>query len=213
MRCLTAAVLAVLLCVCASGPFSAYAKGSADEADVVTTSESPVSATPDPSVTPSLVAPPDLTQFVEERYAGDLIAEVNSAAIEFGVPVELLWEVIRMESHFHHVNPATGQVKSHGIRIKGKVYYVVGICQIMIDGTDMKQPFINAGESGLYDRATNIRCMARMFQVALFDPKYEYGLERALGWYNSGHPIINSYARTIARAYRAWVIKEGGTPL
>jgi hypothetical protein len=211
MRVFTIFILAIF-CMCVTGPSSAHAE-KAVSVTATPRVNLPVVAMPEPAaVAPSLVAPKDLLDFVEEQYAYDLIVEVNTAATKYRVPVELCWEVIRMESHFHHINPSTGRILSHGIRSRrdGKVYYVVGICQIMDDNTDIKRPF-RQGPLGLSDRATNINCMAAMLQFALFERGYS--LEKALGWYNSGSPIINSYARTIARAYRAWVIKEGGTPL
>lgn len=196
MRPLTTVILAMLLCVCAPGPFSAYAEDTAD-AVMITAAGSPEVASPDLMSEPSLVAPSDLLSYVDEEYASGLIAEVNAAAAEYGVPVELCWEVIRKESGFHHIN-ASGEIMRSSCN-------ALGICQIIPDGMEIKK------RHNVRDRADNIRCMCELLRYALFER--EYSLERALGWYNTGSPVINSYARSVAKAYRSWVEEKGGIPL
>ena len=144
-----------------------------------------------------LVMPPDLSQFVEEQYAYDLAIEVNAAAKEYGVPVELCWEVMRAESGFHHTKP-NGEIQRSRCN-------ALGICQVIPDGMAIKK------RHNIRDRADNIRCMADLLSFALFERGYS--LENALGWYNTGKSLSNGYARNVSKAYRSWVIARGGTPL
>jgi len=197
MRSLTITLAMVVMAMCATGPTSASAEEATHGGVVVTEASLPAMALPAPIELPEMVAPPDILNFVEEQYVSDLVAEVNAAAAKHPtVPVELGWEVIRQESGFHHLRP-NGTIKRGG---SGEV----GICQILIDGMAIKKCY------NVWDRAENIECMFALLEYAL---DRGYSLERALGWYNSGSPIINQYARTVSKAYRSWVKNEGGTPL
>lgn len=189
-------VVAVGVLVCVMGPLNVHA----DDAIVINSEELSPPVTDSShmgSASEELVMPPDLSQFVEEIYMYDLAVEVNSASKEYGVPVELCWEVMRVESTFHHVEP-DGKIK----RGNAGEY---GICQILVDGMAIKK------RHNVKDRADNIRCMAELLSFALFERGYS--LERALGWYNTGCSVANGYARKVAKAYRSWVIARGDTPL
>jgi hypothetical protein len=195
-RNLTTVIVLIVIGMCVMSPLYAYADTKVVEAVMFPAVETPTAVAKD-SLDESLVAPPDLLDFVEAQFAHDLVVEVNAAAVEYNVPVELCWSVMRRESGFRHLSDK-GTVKRGGS-------HEVGICQIIPDGMTIK------GRHNVWDRADNIRCMADLLAYALHERKY--GLEKSLGWYNSGKPIINQYAREVARTYRSWVRQRGGVPL
>jgi len=141
-----------------------------------------------------LVMPPDLLDSMSAEDAYWLAVEVNSAAAEYDVPVRLCWELIRAESSFHHINPATGEVIRNSCN-------AIGICQIIPDGMAIKKKY------DIRDRRENIRCMAELMAFALHERGYS--VERALGWYNTGQSCENDYARLVARRYRRWAKQDG----
>jgi len=189
--------LVVTLAITVVGDYHEAASAEQPVADT-TTAQAPIQPEVENNSVPekeNLVMPPDILQFMSEVDAYWLAIEVNDAAAEYSVPVKLCWEVIRKESGFHHIRP-DGTIKRNP---------ELGICQILSDGMAIKK------RHNILDRADNIRCMADMLAFAL--QTRGYSLERALGWYNSGSPVINSYARTVAKRYREWAKQDGEEPI
>jgi hypothetical protein len=138
----------------------------------------------------------------DSAYCDNLVIIVHEAAAEFEIDPWILWSIMRFESHYYHWKDSNKSIP------KGNGHH--GVCQISpfwSNNKVVKSYFSSKGKTLekfdlKYSVKDNVRCAAAIMKYALDDRGYD--LEKAFGWFNTGDPVRNSYAKRAMKQYKAW---------
>lgn len=143
---------------------------------------------PDDEIPDPLIVPYDLHDYVEPEkpYCYMLVVTVNRAAQEYEIDVYWLWATLFVESHYNHFDDDWSLKRGSSGEL--------GVGQIIPDGMKIKKRHDVTKLQG------NVNCAAELLKFGL-DERANGDKWRASGWYNTGDPVMNHYARTVRKVY------------